>query len=222
MDSGFDGSRRGWLKKGLAALGVIGAGGGAAAVAASQPGEQTSKAEQSLFNPVEGDVVRLQPGRGLKSEVLSRYPQEQDVVTAVRKLGIASGAGDQQNVDQFLPKEAPSKWKGEYIGVREGAQIPGLAGFKVQEVNPDRKVVTLEVSKNGKVSPLVISVDFSNPQKRPDSFSDQEGNSYTFVAALGRKREEIKGIAAPDAVQIPDRVVVYKEKTNPAPTPSNR
>lgn len=214
MDSGQD-TRRSWLVKGLAALGV---GGVVAVGAASRPSSEQAPSREPSFDPTKGEIVRLTLGRGLKSEVLARYPGESDIDTATKKLSKASGpgAGSQANVDQFLPKEAPSKWVGEYIGFAEGSLI--TKGYKVDTVEPDKRQVTLEVTANGKTDKITVSTDYTDPQNTPFSFKDEEGNSLTVVAALGRKREEIKGGINPDTVQIADRVVIYKAKSKAAST----
>ncbi|MDO8452637.1 MAG: hypothetical protein Q7S79_02700 [bacterium] len=213
MDSGQD-TRR-WFIRGLSALGLVAAGG--AVAASSMTSETPSTPEQAPFDPTKGEIVRLTPGRGLQSEVLTRYPGEKEIVVAVRKLSAASGGRDQQNVDHFLTKESPLKWQGEYIPVSEGSNIEDT-DYKVDKVDPGAKSITLEVTANGKVDKITISTDFSNPQNEPFTFRDKKGRAITVVAALGRKREELKGGIAPDTAQLPDRVVLHR--TTSAPTTS--
>lgn len=170
------------------------------------------KAPQKSFDPVEGAVVRLAPGRGLKSEVISRFPGEVAVEESVRKLLRASGTwneGDQEGVDYFIPKEAPSAWRGQYIGYKEGTVIEDL-GYKVEGVSPDNKTVTLSFTERGKAGSTTLSLDSKDPNRKPDVFKDFKGNTYTFVATLGRQSESADGVRK--LAVIADRVVLYKEE----------
>ena len=210
MEEGKTGGlRRRTLIGGAVAAGAAGV---LATVAVAGVGQQsTEKPPQKTFNPLEGEVVNLTSGRGLKSEVIARFPGEVEVQVAVQKILRASGTwneGDQEGVDYFIPKEPVSNWKGQYIGYKEGTVIEDL-GYKVEGVNPGKKTVTLSFTEQGKAGSITLALDSKDPNKKPDAFRDFKGNTYTFVTTLGRKSESAAGSKL---AVIADRVVLYKEE----------